>query len=107
MSHESGPTAASSSQFAERSKREVLEAVIEFIGDFDIVKASGIDVSDGGICFEVEESLAFEMRFTAYGEVQSHRAHLAWLQRLREGGYRLGFEFVPPANDRECRASGD
>lgn len=94
MSDESGPTAESSTQLDERPHREPLDADIEFIGDFDVVSARGIDVSPGGVCFEVDESLAFEMRYTANGEVQTHRAHLAWLQRLPQGGYRFGFEFV-------------
>ena len=35
-------------QQAQRHERKKLEAAIEFIGDFDIVSASGVDISTGG-----------------------------------------------------------
>jgi hypothetical protein len=69
-----------------RSERSSLEAQIEFIGDFDIVEASGVDMSDGGICFD--------MKVTTSDWEQIQRANLAWMKRL-ESGYRFGFEYVP------------
>ncbi len=81
-----------------RKPREQLQSDIEFIADFDVVEARGIDMSDGGVCFEVERNLAFDMRFRLEGEVYEKRATLVWVKRLPEGNYRLGFEFVaePP-----------
>jgi hypothetical protein len=79
-----------------RPVRRELKADIEFIGDFDVVGATGLDVSEGGICFEVRQSLPFEMRFELEGQKQQHRAHLVWARPLPAGGYRLGFRFVPP-----------
>ena len=78
-----------------RQKRVELQTDIEFIGDFDIVRAKGVDLSEGGICFEVSEALPFEMQFELEGEKHRHRAHLVWMKRLRNGGYRFGFRFVP------------
>jgi len=85
----------SDEEWGERAARKPLQARIEFIGDFDVVEAKGINLSSGGICFEVGESLAFEMQFEADDGKHRHRAHLAWVEALPGGRYRLGFKFVP------------
>ena len=72
-----------------------METKIEFIGDFDVLVAKGINISDGGICFETRECFPFEMKFEWDGELHRRRGKLVWIERLDEGGYRLGFEFVP------------
>ena len=82
-----------------REDRRRMDAQIEFIADFDIVQAKGIDLSEGGICFEVREELPFEMRFEIGEKEYRKRARLVWLERLQEGGYRLGFEFIPRQED--------
>lgn len=88
----------------QRSKREPFHAGIECIGDFDILNAEGIDLSDGGICFELSAPLPFEMRFETTEEdgdktPEEHRAHLVWIRELDEGRFRLGFRFVPRIED--------
>ena len=82
-----------------RQERQPLEADIEFIGDFDIIGAKGIDLSEGGICFEVSEPLTFEMRFDVHKQTHSHRAQLIWVKSLSTGGYHLGFKFIPPVSE--------
>ena len=77
-----------------RSERSSLEAQIEFIGDFDIVEASGVDMSDGGICFDMSGALRFDMKVTTSDWEQIQRANLAWMKRL-ESGYRFCFEYFP------------
>ena len=84
-----------------RPTRKAIESHIEFIGDFDIVSASGVDLSEGGICFDVTECLPFEMRFEMDGVNHHHRAKLVWMRRLTEGGYRFGFEFLPPSESEQ------
>ena len=76
-------------------ERQPLQTSIEFIGDFDIVVASGVDLSEGGICFELAEGLPFEMRFERDGTAHQKRAQLVWVKRLPKGSYRFGFTFVP------------
>ena len=39
-----------------------VEAQIEFIRAFDIVEATGVDRSEGGICFDVPDTLCFDMK---------------------------------------------
>ncbi len=78
-----------------RPQRSTLEANIEFIGDFDVVQAQGIDLSEGGVCFGTSDGLPFEMRFELDGEVHQHRAHLIWMKQQEDGTYRYGLKFVP------------
>ncbi len=84
-----------------RTPRKPFNADIEFIADFDILEAKGIDLSAGGVGFEVDGDLPFEMRFTAQGKEHHYRAHLIWAERLEEGGCRLGFKFVAPGTEPE------
>jgi hypothetical protein len=79
-----------------RQPRREIQADIEFIADFDLVRAEGIDLSEGGICFEVGRDLPFEMRFELEGRRRENRANLVWVRRIGDGRYRLGFQFVPP-----------
>lgn len=79
---------------ADRPTRRNIRTHIEFIADFDVIEATGINISDGGICFETGEDLPFEMRFDLDGNIHYHRAHLVWLERVPEGGYRFGLMFV-------------
>jgi len=46
-----------------RSTRNEIETTIQFIGDFGLVKAKGLDLSNGGIGFELEEDIPFDMEF--------------------------------------------
>jgi len=78
----------------QRNHREELEADIEFIGDFDIVKAKGINISPGGLCLHLTEDLPFEFQFMNKGKLERCRAHLVWLKQLPDGTYRFGFKFT-------------
>ncbi len=79
-----------------RQSRREIQADIEFIADFDLVRAGGIDLSEGGICFEVDRHLPFEMRFELEGRRHEKRANLVWVRRIGDGRCRLGFRFLPP-----------
>ena len=59
-----------------RPLRRELQAEIKFIGDFGLMKASGINLSEGGIYFEVEGDIPFEMEFEIDGQKHEQRAHL-------------------------------
>ena len=75
-----------------------LRAEIKFIGDFGLIQAQGINLSEGGICFEVEGKIPFEMEFEIDGETHEHRANLIWLSQVGKDRSQLGFSFVPPAS---------
>ncbi len=76
-----------------RPPRRPMKANIEFIADFDVIEARGIDLSEGGVSFEVDEDLPFEMQFELNGRYYKNRAHLVWMKRLTSGGYRFGLMF--------------
>jgi hypothetical protein len=78
-----------------KDPRETFDADIEFIGDFDVVNATGINISKGGICFEVSQSLPFDIRFRDEDKTHDLRAHLVWMVRLPNGKFRFGFRFSP------------
>jgi len=90
---------ASDKAFENRSDRKDLHTHIEFITDFDIVEARGINISEGGISFELHEDLPFEMRFEYQGIPHHHRANLVWIKRLPSGGFRFGLMFIRPEID--------
>ena len=79
--------------------RRKLRAEIKFIGDFGLMKASGINLSEGGICFEVEGDIPFEMEFEIDGQKHEQRAHLIWVSQVAKGRSQLGFKFVLPESD--------
>ena len=70
-----------------------IETTIQFIGDFGLVKAKGLDISNGGIGFELEEDIPFDMEFEVDGDLHQHRAYTVWMQRLKNGCSRFGFQF--------------
>ncbi|MEZ4527197.1 MAG: PilZ domain-containing protein [Desulfobacterales bacterium] len=88
--------AESRRQLIQRQERKGLRANIEFITDFDIVDARGIDISEGGISFELYEELPFELRFELENRLHHYRANLVWVKRIPEGGFRFGLMFVRP-----------
>ena len=95
-----GPGAQGSGSKAQvsRPERHPFDADIEFIADFDILKAKGINISEGGLAFEISGGLPFEMRFEAEGEEKTYQAELVWMKRLPDGGYRMGLKFL---NERQ------
>jgi hypothetical protein len=96
-----------------RDKREELNTSIQFIGDFDLIEAKGVDLSTGGICFDADSDIPFEMEFHSDGSTQKYRAHLVWMKPLGNGRSRLGFRFVPEESSRllwiykELKETGD
>lgn len=81
----------------DRNGRKELKAEIKFIGDFGLIQAQGINLSEGGICFEIEGNIPFEMEFEIEGEKREHRANLVWTSQVEQGRCQLGFASVQPA----------
>ena len=76
--------------------RKKLSSDLEFIGDFDLIKAKVVNVSDSGICFKTKVNLPFEMRYQHNGQTVSRRAYLIWLKHEKKSGYSFGLKFVTP-----------
>ena len=88
----------------ERAPRQPLHSKIELVGDFDILEAEGVDISESGICFELKTPLYFDMRFVCDedGTCVEKCARLIWVKQEGKGRSRLGFSFVekePEASD--------
>ncbi len=92
-----------------RSPREPLKTEIEFIFDVDVVVASGLDISETGVAFLVDEPLPVEMRFEHKGVKHHLKARLVRTQRLPERGFLMGLELqgevstppLPPPPDED------
>ena len=80
----------------QRLPRMPLDSKIEFIGDFDVALATGVDISESGVAFEVDHDLPFEMRFVEDGQPRMRRARCVWMRRKPEGGCQFGLEFIEP-----------
>ncbi len=87
-------TTENKKEFKNRLPRVELNTEIEAIGDFDILKAKGIEISEGGISFEMKEDLPFELQFYLKDKFFNQRVNLVWLEKKQEGGYRCGFRFI-------------
>jgi hypothetical protein len=81
-----------------RAPRHPLTSEIELIGDFDIIEASGVDISESGICFDLKKPLYFDMRFPYKGDTIEKYARLIWVKQTNEGLARLGFQFEDPGS---------
>jgi TolA-binding protein len=77
-----------------RQPRKEIKADIEFIGDFDLIRAKAVNISASGICFKTSANLPFEMRYQHNGQTISRRAHLIWLRHEKKNGYNFGLKFV-------------
>ena len=99
LTDESAADAAAAAD-ATRPERSQLQTSIRFIGDFGLVEAKGLDLSEGGIGFEIEQDIPFDMEFEIDGELHGHRARMVWMQRLADGRSRFGFQFItaPPSS---------
>jgi hypothetical protein len=80
--------------FVERPYREAFDGEIEFLGDFDLVNCRGLNISEEGIAFQMDEPMTFKMRFKRDGKSYDQQAKLVWAQPLdNRKGYQMGFEF--------------
>lgn len=79
-----------------RQERFPFKTRIEFIGDFDIVEAQGVNISEGGMCFQISSELPFELRYEKDELVQQKRAILVWVRKSDNKGYLLGLRFTNP-----------
>lgn len=77
-----------------RTLRNTINADIEFIGDFDVIKARGVNISEGGICLKLADNLPFEFQFYRNSKLHQYRAQLVWLKKLPTGEYHFGFKFI-------------
>ena len=77
-----------------RPPRVDFEAGIELKSEFDTIYAKGINLSQNGICFEIEKPLLFSLRFEFEDKTHTRRAGLVWAKKIPENKYRFGLQFA-------------
>ncbi|MBN99030.1 MAG: hypothetical protein CME16_07245 [Gemmatimonadetes bacterium] len=95
LEKENGAESLAETSGSSRPLRRKLQAEIKFIGDFGLLEASGVNLSEGGICFEMEGEIPFELEFEIDGQVFEERANLVWMGQGEKSRRQLGFKFVP------------
>ena len=77
------------------SPRKKRSGTIEFEITNNIVKASSVNYSETGICFNSAPPLKIE---TATGQASGENAtaQLIWAKRQPDGSFAYGFEYVKP-----------
>ena len=83
------------------AQREACDYEIEFIGDFEVLQAKAVDISQSGIGFTINQPLVFEMRLKKPSGPEQYRADLMWVRGDGRGGSRLGLQFTDHAPPRE------
>ena len=78
----------------QRSERRDLPTNIHVMGDFNLIQGRGINVSETGICFEINYDIPFEMEYELDGDRRQQRANLVWMRQLMDGRNQFGFNFV-------------
>jgi len=84
-----------------RQERKPFEGTFTFAGNFEEVEARGVDLSEGGVCFEIGGDLPFALQVRYGARIVERIGSLAWAQRLGNGKCRFGFEFLDKAPDEE------
>ncbi|MFT5285435.1 MAG: hypothetical protein ACI8TQ_001600 [Planctomycetota bacterium] len=77
-----------------REERKPFVGTFSFTGDFDEVEARGVDLSPGGVCFEIGGDLPFSLQMRQGAKIIERSGSLAWARRMAEGKCRFGFEFT-------------
>ena len=60
----------------------------------DTIKASSVNVSDTGVCLDVEEPLKFWLRMEVDGDTVVREAQIVWAKKKQEEGMSYGFRFT-------------
>ena len=75
------------------SQREPFDLELHFVNQTDIVRARGLDISDGGMGVEIESPMPFLLRTKENGETKVRQVELMWSKITSSGSQRLGFRF--------------
>ena len=87
-----------------RAAREKLTTTVEFIFDLDVVEARGLNISETGIAFVVDQPPPVELRFRQNGVDHQYKAELVRTMKNPDGGFLMGLRFagkleMPPLPD--------
>ena len=91
------PTSAAVDEDRRRAPRQDISSTVEFVIDDagTILEARGIDLSETGIGFFVEEAIEVALTVTVDGTELTRRARLVRVS-ADDGGFQIGLEFIEP-----------
>lgn len=78
--------------YPSREPREPIETEITLIGDFAYFRAKSVNISESGICFDLNDPLMFEMKYKTDKDY-IRRAKLLWMKKNSDDTFRLGMHF--------------
>lgn len=81
-----------------RTERKPVRAEVEFYVGDAIMKAISVNVSEGGIRFDMEEPIKICLRMEMDGQLINREAQIVWARRMPTGGVTYGFEYTPNIN---------
>jgi len=87
--------------FMDRPPRHILKSEVELAGEFDVLEAEGVDISDTGLCFDLRKPLIFDVRFMYKEKLHEKRCSLVWMKQIDNGSSRLGFHFQEPISQEK------
>ncbi len=78
-----------------RAPRKEISGQVEFVLDDagSVMEARGVDLSEHGIGFEVDEPIEVALTVTIDGEETTRRARLVRVSR-EDDGFHIGLEFI-------------
>jgi hypothetical protein len=77
-----------------QAPRRAFNEQVEFFVDSDIVDASSIDISEGGIRLQTQTPITICMRMEFSGELEERRARLVWASRGPDDSMTYGLQFA-------------
>ena len=81
-------------------ERKKIEEQARFDVDLKAIEATLVDVSDGGLRFDVQGPLRAKLRMKVNGIETLYDAKLVWTKNYSDGRTAIGLEFSKPDLDR-------
>ena len=75
-------------------ERKPVITSVEFYVDADIIQATSVDLSEGGIRFTTSKPILVRMRFEVDGRQEEREAQLVWAGRNESDTMDYGLQYV-------------
>jgi hypothetical protein len=82
----------------QRAERSPVRTDVEFYVGDAIMKAISINVSESGLCFDMDEPIKICLRMEVNNQLINREAQIVWAKKKSDGGVTYGFEFTPNSN---------
>ena len=82
----------------QRAERKPVRTDVEFYAGDAIMKAISVNVSESGLCFDMDEPIKICLRMEVNDQLINREAQIVWAKKKPDGGVTYGFEFTPNRN---------